>query len=363
MILFPLLLLLAIAIGYFALHGPLFGPAKNIDVPDLQGKLATQAQQELLGLGLKSKVTTAISETVPQDRVIRQDPPAGAKIGKDDVVTLVVSGGAPRVQVPDVKGYSAADAERTLQNAKLRFKTVQAYSATVPSGQVMALNPDVSTSVRQNALVTLTVSKGVKPIVVPAVTGATLDDARRRLGAAGLTLTVGQSAESDTVPPNVIMSQNPDPNTTAPPNSIVTVVVSSGPATVTVPDVKGMDPDAAEATLRGAGFAVTLSYMADAANPTQKIAYQQPDAGSAGKKGSKVTIYLSVSGNVPDVTGMPLDQAKRLLLASGYQIGNIAQTPDGTQQEGQVVRTEPEANSTLSPGESVNIYVMHAAAP
>jgi beta-lactam-binding protein with PASTA domain/predicted Ser/Thr protein kinase len=362
-VVFPLLLVLAIALGYFALHGPLFAPAKTIDVPDLQGKLAIQAQQQLFTLGVKSTVTTEVSESVPQDRVIRQDPAPGTKIGKDDSVALVVSGGAPRVEVPDAKSYSVADAERRLQDAKLRSKIVGAYSATIPAGQVISLNPDVGTSVRENALITLTVSKGAKPILVPAVTGATLDDARRRLAAAGLSLTVGQSAQSDTVPPNVIMSQDPDPGTTVTPNSGVTVVVSVGPATVPVPNVVGMDPDAAEAALRNAGFDVIHAYTVDAANPTQKIALQQPDGDSPAKKGSKVTIYLSVSGTVPDVTGMTLDAAKSALIAQGYQIGNVAYTSESPVQDGQVVRTEPEANSSVKPGETVNLYVMHANAP
>jgi serine/threonine-protein kinase len=360
-VVFPLLLLLAVAIGYFALHGPIFGPGKNIVVPDLQGKLAIQAQQQLYSLGVKSTVTTEVSESVPQDRVIRQDPAPGTKIGSNDSVALVVSGGAPRVQVPDAKGYSVADAERTLQGAKLRFKTVAVYSTSIPSGQVIALSPDVGTSVRENTIVTLTVSKGVKPIVVPDVTGATLDDARRRLAAAGLSLTVGQSAQSDTVPPNVIMSQEPDPGSTAAPNAGVTVVVSTGPATATVPNVVGMDPAAAEAALRNAGFDVTHAYTVDAANPTQKIALQQPDADTPAKKGSKVTIYLSVSGTVPDVTGMTPDMAKSALIAQGYQVGSIAYVDDGNVAEGLVARTEPEAGSNTKPGETVNLYVMRAS--
>jgi len=362
-IVFPLLLVLAVALGYLALRGPIFGPAKNIEVPDVRGKLATDAQQSLYALGLKSTVTTEDSATVPQDRVIRQDPAAGTKVGKDDSIALVVSGGAPRVDVPNVKGYSVADAERALLDVKLRYKTSDAYSASIPAGQVIVLNPDVGTSVRQNTLVTLTVSKGAKPIVVPNVTGSSVDDARRKLAAAGLSLTVGQSAESDTVPPNVIMSQDPDPGATAAPKSGVTVVLSTGPAAVPVPDVVGMDPGSAETALRSAGLDVTHAYTVDAANPTGKIALQQPPAGTSAKKGSRVTIYLSVSGIVPDVTGMTPDAAKAALLAQGYQIGSIAYTNESQVPEGMVARTEPEVNTSVKPGETINLYVMRASGP
>jgi serine/threonine-protein kinase len=78
------------------------------------------------------------------------------------------------------------------------------------------------------------------------------------------------------------------------------------------------------------------------------------------KKGTPVTMYLSVSGSIPDVTGMTLDEAKRVLIASGYQIGNIAETQESSLQDGRVVRTEPEANSVLKPNESVNLTVMRS---
>ena len=69
---------------------------------------------------------------------------------------------------------------------------------------------------------------------------------------------------------------------------------------------------------------------------------------------------MSVSGSIPDVTGMSLDEAKRALIDQGYQIGNIAYTQDSSLEDGKVVRTEPEANASVKPGESVNLTVMRS---
>ena len=298
-VVFPLLLLLAIGIGYFALHGPIFGPAKNIVVPDLQGKLATQAQQQLYSLGVKSTVTTEVSEDVPQDRVIRQDPARERRSAATTMSRWSCPAARRACRCPTPKATASPMRSAACRTPSCGSRPSARTARAFRAGQVIALDPDVGTSLRQNSVVTLTVSKGAKPIVIPDVTGATLDDARHRLAAAGLSLTVGQSAQSDTVPPNVIMSQEPDPGSNATPNSGVTVVVSTGPATVTVPNVVGMAPDAAEAALRSAGFDVTHAYTVDAANPTQKIALQQPDAATPAKKGSKVTIYLSVLGDRP----------------------------------------------------------------
>jgi eukaryotic-like serine/threonine-protein kinase len=358
-LLFPGLLVAAIVIGYFALRNAP-GAAAQVVLPKLQGQLASTAQKQLLDLGLQATVTNEDNADVPTDRVIRQDPPAGTKVGKNDVIALVVSGGMPRVSIPDIKNYSVDDAQRALAGAKLKPKLVEAFSATVPAKQVIDVNPAPGTSVRQNSTVVLTVSKGVKPIVVPDLVGMTTAAARKQLQPLGLSLNVAQQTESDTIPANVIASQDPQPSSTAAPNSAVNVIVSTGASTISVPNVVGADVDAARAALRDAGLSAAMSYAVDAANPTGKISRQNPDAGTAVKKGTPVTIYLSVSGSIPDVTGMTLDEAKRALVASGYQIGNIAETRESSLQDGRVVRTEPEANSTLKPGESVNLTIVRS---
>ncbi|MDB5040166.1 MAG: putative Serine/threonine protein kinase [Candidatus Eremiobacteraeota bacterium] len=352
----PLLLVAAIVIGFFVLRG--FGPKPDIAVPNLQGMSATVAQQRLFALGLKAAVNQEPSETVPQDHVTRQDPPPGTKLARDAQVTLFVSDGLPKVAVPDVRQYSAADAQRTLANVKLRAKVTGVWSSK-PTGEVIDINPPPGSQVRENTTIALTVSKGVKPIQVPSLINLSVDDARRKLAALGLTLTVGQSTESDAIPANAIASQSPDPGQTVAPNSTVTVVVSTGSAAVDVPNVVGNDPDAAQTALTLAGFQPVLAYNVDPTNASGKVAIQNPEAGSKAKKGSKVTIYVSVPGSVPDVTGMSLEQAKRVITESGYKVGNIVYTQDASVQEGAVVRTEPEQSTPLHPGESVNITVMH----
>jgi eukaryotic-like serine/threonine-protein kinase len=362
-IVMPALLLLAIVIGFFALRADMFGPRRNIAVPDLGGKSSTMAQQRLIELNLKPVVSEEPSETILQDHVIRQDPPPGAMLARDAAVTLFVSNGRPLVPVPDVAQYSAADAQRALTAAKLKVKLNGVYSDTVKEGDVINVNPPVGSQVRENSTIALTVSKGPKPIVVPSLINLTVDDARRKLAAAGLTLTVGQSTESDAIPANAIASQSPDPGTNVPKNSTVTVVVSTGAATTDVPNVVGSDPATAQATLAQAGFQPVLAYNQDPTNASGKVAIQNPEAGAKAKRGSKVIIYISVSGAVPDVTGMNLDDAKRVLSAAGYKVGNISYTQEsaGAQgvQEGHVVRTEPEQGLPLTPGETVNITVMH----
>ncbi len=356
-LLIPALLVVAIVAGFLINRGPGVGgsPAAALAAPDLRGKSATQAQQQLQRLGLRATVAQESSDKVAQDHVIRQDPAPGTKLAKNDVVALVVSGGLPRVQVPDVKSYSVADAQRSLQTVKLKSKVTQTYSASVPAGQVIDVSPPVGASVRQGATIALTVSQGVKPIAVPSIVSLSVDAARAKLKALGLSLTVGQQSESDTIPANTIVSQDPQSGVTIAPNGSVTAVVSSGSTAVPVPNVVGTDSDSAQKALRDAGFVPVLTYDVEPANAPQNVTSQNPAAGSKARKGSKATIMVAVPGTVPDVSGQPLDVAKAALIAAGYQIGNIVQTQEG--DEGTVVRTEPEADASLRPGESVNITV------
>jgi beta-lactam-binding protein with PASTA domain/tRNA A-37 threonylcarbamoyl transferase component Bud32 len=358
------LLVAAIAIGFFAMGGGgVFGPLATIVVPDLSGKDSNDAREALFRLGLRWTVTNESSETVAQDHVIRQDPTPGGKLAHDGIVGLVVSDGLPRVQIPDLTGYAVADAQRSLQNAKLQTTLKEAYDRTVPAGQVVSLDPRVGSQVHEGETITLTVSKGAQPIVVPNVVNMNIDDARRLLGAKGLSVTVGPPTSSDTVPDNMVATQVPSPGATVAPRSAVTVAVSTGAVALSVPDVVGQEPDAGLAALRAAGFTAQLAYNVDAGNASGKIAMQSPDGGTQAKKGSLITVYVNVPGSVPDVSGMSLADAEKALRAEGYQIGNIAYTAEGGVQPGQVVRTEPEANSPLRPGESINLTVLQGGPP
>ncbi len=320
----PLLLVVAIAIGFFALRGgPIFPPPNAIVVPDFANVSGSVAAQRLAALGLRPQPTEEPSETVRQGYVVRQDPPAGAKLAKDAAVTLVISGGLPRVQIPDVKGYSAADAQRALQAAKLRSKVAaQLYSGTVPAGEVIDVNPPVGSSLRENSVVALTVSKGIQPVTVPSIVSLKIAEARKRLAALGLTLSVTQQTESEAVPQDEIASQDPAAGTTVQPNTAGHRDRQHRPAGGRRPQRRRIGPATRRSRRCGPrGFVPTVTYNVDATNATQKVSAQRPDTGTNAKKGSSVTIYVSVPGTVPDVTGMSLDDAKKALAAAGYQIG------------------------------------------
>src|SRR5690606_17763389 len=104
--------------------------------------------------------------------------------------------------------------------------------------------------------VTLTVSSGPEPVVVPDVRGMTVTEASQALSDANLLLGEQVQVESDEVEEGRIVEQDPAAGQQVPPGTAVTVQVSSGAGTVTVPDVTGRTEGEARATLEGAGFRV-----------------------------------------------------------------------------------------------------------
>ena len=355
---FALMLIAAGVVGYLGARA--LGPRKDIAVVDFTNRSSMQAQQSIVAAGLRPDVRPEASETIPLDRIIHQDPVAGTMESRGATVTLFVSSGPPLVAIPDVKGFTTADAQHTLAGAKFRTRVTGRYDATAAKDTVLDVDPAVGTSAGEGSTVTLTVSQGPQPVRVPQLVGLAVDAARAQLTKLGLTLNVDQQIASDLIPSGTIISQAQSSGSNVNPAATVGVTVSTGPVLVAVPNVSAQTPANAIAALQAAGFTPRIQYIVDATNAGGNVSAQDPAANTTAPRHSAVTINVAVPGTVPDVTNMSLDDAKNAIVANGYTVGNVAVTQDGPL--GKVARTEPEANATLTPGEAVTIYY-HGVAP
>jgi serine/threonine-protein kinase len=349
---------LAMGAGYVFVRG--FGPPRNIAVADFTNQSATQAQQSLVAAGLQPDVKLEQSETVPTDRVIHQDPPGGSMAAHGGTVTLYVSGGPPLVTVPDVGGFTSGDAQRALATVKLKTKITPRYDAKAAKDSVLELHPASGQQAPEGSTVELIVSRGRAPAAVPQFVGLTLDAARALAKKTGLTLNVDQQTPDDMIPKDTIVSQNATAGSSVDSGTTVGVTVSTGPALVAVPDTSGRSPTDAASLVQQMGLVPRLQYIVDATNASGNVIAQDPAAQTTVPRRTTVTLSIAVAGSVPDVSNLTLDDAKRAIVTNGYNVGNVAITQDGT--IGKVVRTEPEANASLRPGEAVTIYY-HPASP
>jgi serine/threonine-protein kinase len=143
----------------------------------------------------------------------------------------------------------------------------------------------VGTPVRVN------VSKGPRPVLVPNVIGQPYANAESALQGAGFSVR-RQNVDSDD-PKDTVVGTDPPGGNGAAPNSTVTVRVSKGPKVTSIPDVTSYSQADAEATLKDAGFGVTVQ-----TNPTTDPALdgvvisQDPPGGTKAKPGTAVTIVV-----------------------------------------------------------------------
>ena len=89
------------------------GP-EQVTIPDVTGVSREAAEAELRDEGLRVSVEERESDE-PEDRVIQQNPSAGTRVDSGTRVTIVVSTGEEKVDVPNVEGLSPGDAARQLR--------------------------------------------------------------------------------------------------------------------------------------------------------------------------------------------------------------------------------------------------------
>jgi beta-lactam-binding protein with PASTA domain/tRNA A-37 threonylcarbamoyl transferase component Bud32 len=363
--LFPAMLVAllgATALGYFLVAKPQFD--SGIAVADYTGMTQAQAQQAVVNAGLRTRFTKSASETVPPDHVIRQSPPAGTKVEKNQVVELVVSNGKPLRGLDDVRGYNVNDAQRTLQQGGFAVTIVRRPDNTV-ADNVIDQRPRPGAGVPEGSRVTLVVSSGPPPVIVPNFVSLTVDAARTLANRLGITLDTTQTVPG--VPPDTIAAQSVPQGRKVDRNAIVRLVVNSGTSNeplappengngpiVNLPNVIGDDYSTARATLTQAGFQIAVRYALQSANNGNIVA-QTPSAGQV-SQGTPVTITLSVSGEVPDTAGMTPVDAIATLRAYGYSVAQWEYTTS-VGAGGKVVGTQPAAGTALAPGGSVIVTV------
>jgi len=100
-----------------------------IEVPDVVGDSVTDAQQSLEDAGLKVVLAPGkvFSDQADADTVALVSPDAGTEVGTGDTVTITVSKGQQKFDVPDVTGKSSGDAKQILQDAGFNVRVISLF--------------------------------------------------------------------------------------------------------------------------------------------------------------------------------------------------------------------------------------------
>ncbi len=132
-------------------------------------------------------------------------------------------------------------------------------------------------------------------LTVPDVVGLPLDEAEREIATVGLTTTdpMWLAAAVDS---GRVIAQSPLPGQHLREGASVQLAVSTGPAPVRIPPVRGMDHEQARALLEELGFEVSRR-QAVAALPEGRVVATQPEVGTA--LHPPAPVLLTVSAGPP----------------------------------------------------------------
>jgi eukaryotic-like serine/threonine-protein kinase len=257
--------------------------APKVEVPDVTtGNPAfADAATRLKAAGFKVARTDVEAATLDAGRVVKQSPGAGELLAKGKVVTLQVVGSI--VTLPNVVGQTFDQAQLALQSLKLTVQRSDMATTTQPAGTVLAMSPVAGTKAARGTAVTLTVAKAPQ-VAVPDVRGQDQTQASTVLQTAGFQVAVVPQA-NNTVPSGKVINTIPPPGTMANKGDSIQMVVSTGPSTITVPNVVGQNRQNAIAALTAAGLNVQAS-----CGTNSPVVSQNPAGGSMVPPGSTVAI-------------------------------------------------------------------------
>jgi beta-lactam-binding protein with PASTA domain len=201
-------------------------------------------------------------------------------------------------KVPNVVGSSYDQAVRDLEHSGFRAKRGEVrVQATVPPQTVLEQEPAGGTLEKKGTTVTLHVSSGERTSLVPMIIGKDAGDARVALLDAGLSIDSVVTTFSS-APIGTVIDSHPKPASQVAGSTRVTLIVSSGPALVAVPSLRGQTISQAAENLRRAGLVlgdVSIDSSARRSFPGS-VLEQHPPAGERVPGGTQVSLRIAPEG-------------------------------------------------------------------
>ena len=206
-------------------------------------------------------------------------------------------------------------------------------------------------------------------ISVPRIEGMQLTDAEALLEAQHLRYFINDSSYNPDLKPYTILTQDPAPDAQVKENRKIYISVNmKEPPMIKMPKLIDGSVKHAELILKSydlkKGKVTMVPDLQQNAVLKQFVNGKEVKPGELIPKGSVVDLHVGDGlGNtefeVPDVVGMPVDEASVLLVGQGLQIGNIIYVQGSEEQDGTVLKQRPfaEVGAMIRVGEFVDLWV------
>lgn len=200
----------------------------QVEMIDIKGKTFDEAKAALNGIGLGiERAGEESSDTYAQGQIVSQSVEAGTKVEKNTTIKVTISSGVGEIDVPSVLGLDRETAEAELTENGFLANSNFEYSESVASGMVISQSPEAGSKAKKGDTVSLIISRGPEPIVMPDVLNKPEEEARAAL--ANLKLNVSTTSDySNDVPEGNVISQSVVAGKAVEQGSTITLVISLG---------------------------------------------------------------------------------------------------------------------------------------
>ena len=254
----------------------------TIPVPDVRSKAFEEAARMVRDAGFNPISETKVTKSVEEGKVVDTDPPHGTKLakGEDVIVYMAIAQEiVEEIDMPDLLGWSQTEAKELLESADLKMNpTVDPVDSNLDEGKVAEQSVKAGDKVKAGTVITIKVSNGTAPsrdakLNIPIPSRAGQDGVMR-------IYINGSKVHEDTVLLN---------------GEYVGSVGGTG------------TEDSLEATLDGTRiYTAKVDFTADPPKLSETRSF--------------VSDHLP---RVPDVTGMPEQEAINALNAAGYDVVSV----------------------------------------
>jgi serine/threonine-protein kinase len=197
-------------------------------------------------------------------------------------------------------------------------------------------------------------------VVVPSTVGGTYDEAMNSFTPLGLTAVVVENRYDEEIPKGKIIQSIPEGGGKVDAGGSVKLIVSKGPERYTIPSVKGLTPEAAQAAITKSPLTVgTITEVFNSDIPKGYVISSTPISGTSVKRDT--TVDLIVSKGIEQVAlasylGKSGEQALNELTQAGFNV-EAGYAFSETVPELAVISQNPAGGATANKGGKVSILI------
>ncbi|GGQ43137.1 Stk1 family PASTA domain-containing Ser/Thr kinase [Streptomyces althioticus] len=202
-------------------------------------------------------------------------------------------------------------------------------------------------------------------VAAPNFVGESKADAQKRADNTDLKLSFTEKPCENQTKGN-ICEQDPEAGTNVEKGDTISLVVSTGAPKVAVPSVIGDKLEDAKAELEGEKYEFVVEVEEEiSGEPAGTVIEQKPDLGDEVEKGTTVTLTVAKEeekSTVPDVLTKSCEDATAQMTANNLTGTCVQEETDDPNLVDKVIRTSPSANTEVSKGTQVQIFIGKAKA-